>query len=85
VAALLDNGHRVTVFDDCSHGHRAAVDARARLLRGSLQTPDDLALAFETEPVDAVLHFAAYIEVGESMANPGRYFANNVGPTLLAK
>jgi UDP-glucose 4-epimerase len=79
VAALLDAGHRVTVFDSLVHGHREAVDKRARLLIGWIQDPEALSAAFEAEPVDAVVHFAAYIEVGESMAQPGRYFANNVG------
>lgn len=82
VAALLDSGHRVTVFDSLVHGHREAVDERAHLMLGSLQDPTALAKAFETEAVDAVIHFAAYIEVGESMSEPGRYFANNVGGTI---
>jgi len=82
VAGLLDAGHRVTVFDSLVHGHRQAVDPRARLLVGSLQDPLALAAAFEADPVDAAVHFAAYIEVGESMTQPGLYFANNVGGSI---
>jgi UDP-glucose 4-epimerase len=82
VTALLDAGHRVTVFDSLVHGHRVAVDERARLWVGWLQDGPALAAVFEREPVDAVVHFAAYIEVGESMAQPGRYFANNVGGSI---
>jgi UDP-glucose 4-epimerase len=82
VAALLDAGHRVTVFDSLEHGYRAAVDARAQLCEGRLQDTERLNAAFDAEPVDAVVHFAAYIEVGESMAAPGRYFANNVAGTI---
>jgi UDP-glucose 4-epimerase len=82
VKRLLDAGHRVTVYDSLEHGHHAAVDPRARLCAGALQEPDRLAAALAVEPVDAVVHFAAYIEVGESMAAPGRYFANNVAGTV---
>ncbi len=82
VAALLDAGHRVTVYDSLEHGHRAAIDHRASLCQGRLQDGDRLRAALAAEPVDAVIHFAAYIEVGESMAAPGRYFDNNVGGTI---
>jgi len=82
VGVLLDAGHRVTVYDSLVHGHRQAVDPRAHLLVGSLQDARALAAAFESDPVDAAVHFAAYIEVGESMTQPGRYFANNVGGTI---
>lgn len=82
VAKLLDAGHRVTVYDSLEHGHRAALDARARLCEGTLQQPRRLAELLEADRVDAAVHFAAYIEVGESMAAPGRYFANNVGGTI---
>lgn len=82
VAALLDAGYQVSVYDSLVHGHRAAIDARARFLCGSLQDLGALSVAFDARPVDAVLHFAAFIEVGESMQDPGRYFANNVGGSI---
>ncbi|MGI8552832.1 MAG: NAD-dependent epimerase/dehydratase family protein [Dehalococcoidia bacterium] len=82
VAELLDAGHRVTVYDSLVHGHREAVDPRARFLFGRLEDLGALSVAFDVEPVDAVIHFAAFIEVGESMAEPGRYFANNIGGTI---
>lgn len=82
VAALLDVGHRVTVYDSLVHGYRVAVDPRARFLQASLQDRAALSLAFQFEPVDAVIHFAAFIEVGESMREPGRYFENNVGGSI---
>ena len=82
VSALLDRGHRVSVYDSLVHGHREAVDPRARFLRGSLQDTGALSVAFDAEPVDAVLHCASFIEVGESMREPGRYFANNVGGSI---
>ena len=82
VAELLNRGHRVSVYDSLVHGHRGSLDPRARFLRGSLQDLGALSVAFDAEPVDAVIHFAAFIEVGESMEDPGRYFANNVGGTI---
>ncbi|HTE86051.1 MAG TPA: UDP-glucose 4-epimerase GalE [Dehalococcoidia bacterium] len=82
VQTLLDAGHSVTVYDDLSHGHQAAVDTRAQLVEGALQDIACLTAAFASQPFDAVLHFAAYIEVAQSMSEPGRYFANNVGGTI---
>lgn len=81
VEELLNAGNRVTVFDDLSSGHRAAVDERADLVVGN--TADAVALdAVLAQDIDAVLYFAAFIAVAESMVEPGRYFANNVGNTI---
>jgi UDP-glucose 4-epimerase len=76
---LLEAGHRVTVLDDLSTGHADAVPAGAELMSASIT---------EAEPVlagagfDAVLHFAAKSLVPESMAEPQRYWANNVCGSL---
>jgi UDP-glucose 4-epimerase len=80
--ALLDDGHAVVIYDDLSHGHRAAIDARAGFVAGSLHDPDLLKQVFTAQPFDAVVHFAALIEVGQSMAEPGLYFTNNVAGTI---
>lgn len=81
VEALLDAGHRVTVYDDLSAGHRAAVDERADLIVAA--TADAAALDDAlSQGIDAVMHFAAHIAVGESMEAPGKYFANNVANTI---
>lgn len=77
VEILLDAGHTVTVFDDLSHGHVDAVDDRARLIAGSTHDAVALEQAF-AEPPDGVINFAAFLSVGESMTDPGRYFQNNV-------
>ena len=77
--ALLEAGHRVTVYDNLSHGHRAAVPAQARFVHGDIGDRPALAEVFGSETYDAVLHFAAYIEAGESMKDPGPFFRNNVG------
>jgi UDP-glucose 4-epimerase len=76
--ALLEAGHRVTVFDNLSHGHRAAVPAGARFVHGDIGDRLALAEAFASEAYEAVVHFAAHIEAGESMKNPGPFFLNNV-------
>lgn len=79
VAALLDRGDEVVVLDSLSTGHRAAVLPGARLVVGDL---DDAGLVNEllgSQPWDAVLHFAALSLVGDSMRDPYRYIAVNVG------
>jgi len=75
---LLDEGHQVTVFDNLSEGHAAAVDPRARLIRGDLRSLEEITRAMEESHPEAVLHFAASALVGESVAHPGKYFRNNV-------
>ncbi|HKW99506.1 MAG TPA: UDP-glucose 4-epimerase GalE [Bryobacteraceae bacterium] len=81
VQLLAGQGYDVLVADNLSRGHRHAVDSR--LLRVvDLADADGLARVFAERAVDAVIHFAAYIAVGESMRTPELYFANNVGGTL---
>lgn len=81
VKCLLDAGHQVVVLDDLSSGF---VDA---LLGGSLVVGDcaDRALLdelFAAQAFDGVLHFASFIQVGESVAEPAKYYRNNVAKTL---
>jgi UDP-glucose 4-epimerase len=78
VEQLLDAGHNVTVFDNLTEGHRAAVDPRAKLIVGDLQQRCDIDDALEAARPNAVMHFAANALVGESMQNPSKYFRNNV-------
>jgi UDP-glucose 4-epimerase len=75
---LLQNEHRVTVFDSLVTGHRAAVPETARFIHADLADHTALESALRSEPFDAVMHFAAFIEAGESMQNPGKYFHNNL-------
>ncbi len=82
VEILLDAGHSVVVFDNLSRGHRPAVDARARFIEGDLCDPAAVAAAFAGERFDAVMHFAAFALVGESMQRPEMYWRNNVGGGL---
>ncbi|MCI0575457.1 MAG: UDP-glucose 4-epimerase GalE [Chloroflexi bacterium] len=81
VAHLLAAGHEVTVYDNLSRGHRAAVPAGARFIEGDIgdraRLDEALAGGFE-----AVVHFAALIEAGESMKAPATYFENNTGRSI---
>ena len=77
VKHLLDAGHAVSVFDSLELGHVEAVDPRARLIVGDLRREGDVMEAVRAEKPDAVMHFAAYALVGESSADPGKYFRNN--------
>ncbi len=77
-AYFLKAGHRVTVYDNLSYGHRAAVPAEAHFIKGDIGDRAALDVLFQAGNFDAVVHFAAFIEAGESMLNPGKYFRNNV-------
>jgi UDP-glucose 4-epimerase len=81
VRLLLEQGYDVDVIDDLSRGHRHNVPA-AKLYELSLCNSGALEEFFRQVRVDAVIHFAAFIAVGESMNEPGRYFHNNVGGSL---
>ena len=81
-ALLVEAGHEVTVVDDLSTGHRDAVPAGAVFRHADLLDPRQLADVLRaTGPVDAVLHFAARSLVGESVAEPVRYFRHNITTT----
>lgn len=75
---LLDEKHVVTIFDNLSEGHRAAVDPRAEFIEGDLADRQSIESAFAGTRPDAVMHFAASALVGESMQNPSKYFRNNI-------
>ncbi|HLE27615.1 MAG TPA: UDP-glucose 4-epimerase GalE [Anaerolineales bacterium] len=74
---LLEAGHAVTVLDNLSRGHRQAVPEGARFAHGDIGDQTALREAFAAEKYDAVMHFAALIEAGESMQDPGLYFRVN--------
>ena len=86
VRRLLECDYDVTVFDNLERGHRCNVDKRVKLIEGDLRNPGEILAAMREARSDAVLHFAAYALVGESMANPAMYFENNVkgGINLLS-
>lgn len=75
--ALIKAGHSVTVYDSLITGHREAVPAGANFIHASLDDRTALTEALNAKKYDAVMHFAAFIEAGESMKDPGRFFLNN--------
>jgi UDP-glucose 4-epimerase len=81
VLQLLDVGYDVVVADNLSRGRRDAVDP-VRLREVDLLDTDGLVRVMNERPVDAVIHFAAYIAVGESMKRPEIYFHNNTAGSL---
>jgi UDP-glucose 4-epimerase len=80
--ALIQAGHSVTVYDSLVTGHRAAVPAGATFIHASLDDSHALAETMTSNKFDAVMHFAAFIEAGESMKDPGRFFRNNFTNSL---
>ena len=84
VRELLDAGHEVTVLDDLSRGHRAAVPENVRLVEADLG--EAAALREALAGVDTVMHFAGLLSVAESVADPAPYYRTNVakGLELLA-
>ena len=79
--ALAAAGYRPVVYDNLARGHRAAV-RWGPLVQGELSESARLAAAMREYGVTAVMHFAAFAYVGESVENPERYYSNNVGGTL---
>lgn len=82
VKHLLDNGYQVVVADNLIYGHRAAVDARAEFIHADLLDPYSLEQVFNKFSISAVIHFAAFAYVGESVQEPQKYYFNNVQGTL---
>ncbi|HWB82962.1 MAG TPA: UDP-glucose 4-epimerase GalE [Bryobacteraceae bacterium] len=81
VRLLIEQGYEVTVVDNLSKGHRENVPA-GLLHELNLSGTSALAELMRQTRCEAVIHFAAFIAVGESMRQPERYFANNVGGSL---
>jgi UDP-glucose 4-epimerase len=75
---LLEAGHQVTVYDSLVTGYRAAIPSDAHFIQADLAQQEKLLESLAGEKYDAVMHFAAFIEAGESMQDPGKYFRNNV-------
>ncbi|MBR4181888.1 MAG: UDP-glucose 4-epimerase GalE [Candidatus Methanomethylophilaceae archaeon] len=89
--ALLDEGYDVVIFDNHSTGFASTgkalseIRSKGKLLddiEGDLLNPEDIDGAFKKHKIDAVIHFAAFSQVAESMSNPGKYYMNNVAGTM---
>jgi UDP-glucose 4-epimerase len=75
---LIDRGERVVVFDNLYQGHRAAVHPEAKFVQGDLADRSAVRQVFDDNAIDAVMHFASYTLVGESMEKPFKYIGDNV-------
>ncbi|MBR1980512.1 UDP-glucose 4-epimerase GalE [Candidatus Proelusimicrobium excrementi] len=77
VKMLKEKGYNAVVYDNLSKGHRQAVRGM-EFVKGDLGDKKKLAAVFKKYNIDAVMHFAAFIEVGESVKEPARYYNNNI-------
>ena len=83
VKMLKDSGYNVIIYDNVSKGHKEVAEILdVKLIIGDLGDRAKLKEVFETEKIDIVMHFAAFIEVGESVIDPGKYYENNVGKVI---
>lgn len=83
VLELLKNNYDVLVFDNFSTGHIETVEKlNVPYVKGDLQNFEDINSVFKNNKIDAVIHFAAFSLVGESVKNPRKYYMNNVLGTL---
>jgi UDP-glucose 4-epimerase len=81
VAELLCNEEEIVVLDNLSKGHKDAV-LGGKFYKGDLRDGEFLDKVFRDNDIEAVIHFAAYSLVGESVSNPLKYYNNNVVSTL---
>lgn len=81
-AMLLEAGHQVTVFDSLVKGYRQAIPDGAGFVHGDLGDRAALNAVFTNNRFDAVMQFAAFIEAGESMKEPGKFLENNFSNTI---
>ncbi len=79
---LIEAGHTVTIYDNLSKGHQGALPRQAQFELGDILDRKRLDEVLGQGPYDAILHFAAFIEAGESMKDPGQFFHNNVSGSL---
>lgn len=85
--ALLEQGYKVLVYDNLSTGHKETVETLSKygdleFVQGDLLNPIELNDLFKNFEIEAVVHFAAYSQVGESVKNPQKYYKNNVCGTI---
>lgn len=77
VAELLDSGYSVVIIDSLENGFMQLVDKRAKFYHGNVQDSNMMDKIFTENKIDAVMHFAGYIKVPESVIEPNKYYMNN--------
>ncbi|HBA97007.1 MAG TPA: UDP-glucose 4-epimerase GalE [Lachnospiraceae bacterium] len=83
VSELVDSGEEVVIADNLETGHIEAVNPKAKFYKGDIRNKEFVDSVFESEKIDAVIHFAANSLVGESMVNPLKYYDNNLYGTKV--
>lgn len=84
VRLLNKQGYKIIVLDNLVYGHKEAiVDKEVKLIVGDLGDSKILDTIFQENKIDAVIHFAAYAYVGESVTDPAKYYHNNVAAPLI--
>lgn len=92
VLSLIQKGYEVCVFDSLEHGHKQVLDiiseitgTQVKFYQGNLLDMSSISKAIEDAKPDGVIHFAAYLSVGESVSDPLKYYRNNImgGVNLL--
>ena len=78
VYALCEAGRKVVVVDNLETGHAEAVHPDATFYKGDISDKPFLTNVFQKEDIEAVIHFAAYSLVGESVEQPLKYYENNL-------
>lgn len=78
VRMLVGRGHEVTVLDSMEYGHAGALPGEVKFVKGNIGVEADLVPIFSAAPIDAIIHFAAYLSVAESVADPIKYIYNNI-------
>jgi len=81
-AMLAAEGHKPVVYDNLSKGHKAAISKDVEFVKGDLADCELLIKTFKQYKIEAVMHFAAFIEVAESVVLPLKYYQNNLCNTL---
>ncbi len=79
IERLMAKGEQVVVLDDLAHGHRAALPASIPVYQGNIGDRELVARIAREHSLESCIHFAALIEVGESVIQPAKYFENNTG------
>lgn len=77
VVELLDSGYNVIVLDNLENGYIELVDKRAKFYQGDIRDINSFENIFKENKIDAVMNFAGYIKVGESVFEPNKYYLNN--------
>ena len=82
VRQIVAAGHKPVVLDNLSYGHRSAVPAGINFVQGEMADQDLVRRTLREQKIDVVMHFAAFINVGESVQQPLKYYQNNFVATL---